>query len=280
MDRGHRVRLGRQARAASRRGYDVCGDGRMKVFGSWGRYYDWTKYELPRGSFGAETWCIYYRGARHAGLRQPEPDQHAGTRSVGHAGQLPRPPRSRREVDPDIKPMKQDSTSVGIEYQLGRDSVLTAHYIHNDLRETIEDIGFLNASGDEGYMIGNPGRGLDARCSSDRAARRPGSADAAAEAPVRRARARLQPAVRQQLVLQRQLQLSRLYGNYAGLASLRRDHARRRPAAARPPRSSRPAASPARAATPTAPGTSTSSCGIRTATSTCSAAWPPIVRTS
>ena len=34
----------------------------MKVFGSWGRYYDWTKYELPRGSFGAETWCIYYRG--------------------------------------------------------------------------------------------------------------------------------------------------------------------------------------------------------------------------
>ena len=42
--------------------YDVFGDGRMKVFGSWGIYYDWTKYELPRGSFGAETWCIYYRG--------------------------------------------------------------------------------------------------------------------------------------------------------------------------------------------------------------------------
>ena len=42
--------------------YDVWGDGRMKVFGSWGLYYDWTKYELPRGSFGAETWCTYYRG--------------------------------------------------------------------------------------------------------------------------------------------------------------------------------------------------------------------------
>ena len=26
-----------------------------------GLYYDWTKYELPRGSFGAETWCISYR---------------------------------------------------------------------------------------------------------------------------------------------------------------------------------------------------------------------------
>ena len=26
--------------------------------------------------------------------------------------------------------------------------MLTAHYIHNDLLETIEDIGFLNAEGD------------------------------------------------------------------------------------------------------------------------------------
>jgi outer membrane receptor for ferrienterochelin and colicin len=42
--------------------YDLRGDGQSKVFGSWGRYYDWTKYQLPRGSFGAETWCIYYRG--------------------------------------------------------------------------------------------------------------------------------------------------------------------------------------------------------------------------
>ena len=41
--------------------FDVWGDGRMKVFGSWGLYYDWTKYELPRGSFGAETWCTNYR---------------------------------------------------------------------------------------------------------------------------------------------------------------------------------------------------------------------------
>ena len=40
--------------------------------------------------------------------------------------------------------------------------VLTAHYIHNELLETIEDIGYLNAEGSEGYVIGNPGRGLSA----------------------------------------------------------------------------------------------------------------------
>ena len=41
--------------------YDVHGDGRMKVYGSWGRYFDWTKYELARGSFGGDFWRVYYR---------------------------------------------------------------------------------------------------------------------------------------------------------------------------------------------------------------------------
>ena len=41
--------------------YDLLGDGRMKVFGSYGRYYDWTKYELSRGSFGGDIWTIKYR---------------------------------------------------------------------------------------------------------------------------------------------------------------------------------------------------------------------------
>ena len=41
--------------------YDVLGDGRLKVFGSWGRYFDWAKYELARGSFGGDMWHVYYR---------------------------------------------------------------------------------------------------------------------------------------------------------------------------------------------------------------------------
>ena len=36
--------------------YDVFGDGRMKIFGAYGRYYDWTKYELSRGAFGGDIW--------------------------------------------------------------------------------------------------------------------------------------------------------------------------------------------------------------------------------
>ena len=50
--------------------YDVRGDGRLKVYGSWGRYFDWTKYELARGSFGGDFWRIYYRVARYARHRR------------------------------------------------------------------------------------------------------------------------------------------------------------------------------------------------------------------
>ena len=40
---------------------DLTGDGRAKIFGSWGRYYDWTKYELSRNALGSDFWRIYYR---------------------------------------------------------------------------------------------------------------------------------------------------------------------------------------------------------------------------
>ena len=36
--------------------YDLRGDGKTKVFGSWGYFYDFFKLELPRGSFGGDKW--------------------------------------------------------------------------------------------------------------------------------------------------------------------------------------------------------------------------------
>ena len=55
--------------------------------------------------------------------------------------------------------MYQDSTSVGAEYQLTGNMVLGAHYVHNNLSRTIEDIGAVDADGNEVYIIGNPGEG-------------------------------------------------------------------------------------------------------------------------
>ena len=105
-------------RRASAPRYDVRGDGRVKLYGSWGRYFDWTKYELSRGSFGGDIWQVYYRS-----LDSPSTsislnlEQHARPRPVGQQPPVPRSARANYvdNVDPDIKPMYQDSTNAGLE---------------------------------------------------------------------------------------------------------------------------------------------------------------------
>ena len=40
--------------------YDPFSDGRTKIYGSWGKYFDVMKYEMPRGSFGGDKWVDYW----------------------------------------------------------------------------------------------------------------------------------------------------------------------------------------------------------------------------
>ena len=199
--------------------YDVWGDGRMKVFGSWGLYYDWTKYNLPRGSFGAETWCIYYRALDTTNLGSINLSNMPGADLWTTPGSCRdrRVPSFANSIDPDLKPMRQASTSVGTEYQFGANSVLTVHYIHNDLLETIEDLGALDAQGNEVYVIGNPGRGMSTTTPTSGltqpfATPRPYRNYDALELGWTRRFA-------QNYFFSANYTLSRLYGNYAGLAS-------------------------------------------------------------
>jgi len=41
--------------------YDLFRNGKVKVFASYGKFFDIMKYSLPRGSFGGEYWhdCAY-----------------------------------------------------------------------------------------------------------------------------------------------------------------------------------------------------------------------------
>ena len=140
--------------------FDLRGDGNTKLFGSWGRYFDWTKYELARGSFGAERWCIHYRALDTLDIGNISLNNMPGRDlwTVQGSCRDRRVPSFTEEIDPELEPMMQDSLSAGIEHQLGGNSVLTVHYVHNELRETIEDVGFLTPAGDEGYLISNPGK--------------------------------------------------------------------------------------------------------------------------
>ncbi|MEO8519936.1 MAG: TonB-dependent receptor [Acidobacteriota bacterium] len=138
--------------------FDVLGDGRLKAFGSWGRYFDWVKYELARGSFGGDSWLVSYRSLDTLDVNSLNLSNMPGRDLWGGA-------RDRRvpnfnTIDPDLKPMFQDSTNLGLEYQLTPTTAIGVNYVHNKLTRSIEDVGSLDASGNEIYFAANPGEGV------------------------------------------------------------------------------------------------------------------------
>jgi hypothetical protein len=144
--------------------YDLNGDGRTKIFGNWGVFYDIFKLELPRGSFGGDKWLEYYYT-----LDTPNwPTLVDGANCPPACeGTLIRGPIDFRHpsfgddaIDPDLKPMRQQEASAGVEHQLNNYMAISARYVHKQIDRAIEDTGFLLPDGSEGYVIANPGEGL------------------------------------------------------------------------------------------------------------------------
>jgi len=143
--------------------YDLLGDGRVKLYGSYGMFYDWVKYELSRGTFGGDMWRTYYRpldsidsnvvlslGNGNLPGRNLWPTEYQDWRI---------PAFGSSQLDPDINPMSSYLVNGGVEWQLNSQLMVAARYTHNALRDTIEDIGTLQ-DGSEVYIYANPGRGL------------------------------------------------------------------------------------------------------------------------
>ncbi len=199
--------------------YDLFGDGRVKIYGSWGRYYDWVKYELSRGTFGGQIWNIYYRPLETTNVFTLNGMDRSG-RDLWSGN--PNQPRDRRvpgfdNVSRGIKPMSTEMTNVGIEYQLANNMVFRGSYVHNNLVRTIEDLGALDANGNEVYLYANPGEGT-ATLMPNSGATKPFPMPK----PVRTYDA-MELAITKRFsngfFYSANYTLSRLYGNYAGIAS-------------------------------------------------------------
>ena len=198
----------RQDKLAPRLGaaYDVRGDGKFKVYGSWGRYYDWTKYELPRGSFGGDTWQIYYRALDTLDLGSLNLSNMPGADLWVRAGRLPRSPRAELRLD---RPGHQADVP-GQHQHRHRVPARRRTWCSAPTTSTTTCGGRSRTSARSTRRATRPTSSATPvkawRDSSSPSGATPlGPAGAEAEAPVRRARAHAQQALLEQLLLERQL---------------------------------------------------------------------------
>jgi hypothetical protein len=217
--------------------YDLTGDGRTKLFASYGWFYDRFKYELPRGSFGGDFFRLdYFEIFPGAGPYSSfTPARILGGLNVGPGGQCPIPGRGPGQsrcqldqripsnvglgiefgaIDPDIRPFRQSEFTVGMERDLGGGFLLSSRYTHKQVDQAIEDIGFSNAQGSEAFIIGNPGRGLAAEVAQSF-----GFIPVGAERKYDAFEIRIDKRFTRRYYFNANYTLSRLFGNYAGLAS-------------------------------------------------------------
>jgi hypothetical protein len=141
--------------------FDVLGNGKLKISGSWGRFFDWTKYDLARGAFGGDIWLIDYRTLDTTDVFSLDLNNLPGTNVWTGGGVRDRRVPNFNTIDPAIKPMSVDNMNVGVEYEIRPQTVFSARYTHSKLNRTIEDIGVLDAAGNEVYNYGNPGEGAN-----------------------------------------------------------------------------------------------------------------------
>ena len=141
--------------------HDVLGNAKVKLFGSWGWFYDAMKLEMAQGSFGGFKWLSHYYlmddttldWTKIGGLSGK--GSYPGTFLETRNWRIP----SFEDLDPDLKPMRITETIAGLEYEATPGYVVSFRYTRKNLDEAIEDVGHQTPAG-EAYYITNPGRGL------------------------------------------------------------------------------------------------------------------------
>jgi Carboxypeptidase regulatory-like domain/TonB dependent receptor len=145
--------------------YDLKGDSKWKAYGSWGVFYDIEKLDMPRGAWGADRWVSYYwtlddynwntidcTGPANSGCRGTFIEQV----DFRHVSNDPKD----NLVDPDLKPVKTQELTLGLDHELNRTMSVGVRYAHKWLNETIEDVGVQVPGVGEVYYIANPGKGF------------------------------------------------------------------------------------------------------------------------
>ncbi len=169
--------------------FDIFGDGKTKIFASYGKFYDRLKFKMAQGSFGGNFYRVDFfeitptsgpfrtafttgtilgnwtdpvggacpsTGFIGSGLSRCQNDYRVASNIPGADIEI------AGGIDTDLKPYQQREYTVGMEHELSKNFVLKGRYTNKKLLEAVEDAGAISASGSEVYITGNPGKGLHA----------------------------------------------------------------------------------------------------------------------
>src|SRR6267143_1494305 len=151
--------------------YDLFHNGKVKIFASYGKFYDIMKYSLPRGSFGGDYWhdCFYTMDKAQINYNTVTPTNPGGHSCGPALGPSPgvvvgtfieqKDWRAAAGgalepgVDPNLKPMSQHEFVAGADWAVTPKMGFEIRYARKRLDNAIDDISI-----DDGvYYIGNPG---------------------------------------------------------------------------------------------------------------------------
>jgi len=149
--------------------YDVLHNGKLKIYASYGKFYDIMKMGLARGSFGSDYWhnCYYAMDDTNFTGITPAYPLGGGCPASGPAPGVsvgrfienvdfratkadPRDPA----ISPNMKPMSQHEYATGVDWAITPRWSLETRYARKRLDNTIEDMAITD---NLGFYIGNPG---------------------------------------------------------------------------------------------------------------------------
>jgi outer membrane receptor protein involved in Fe transport len=152
--------------------YDLFHNGKVKIYGGYGAFYDIMKMGLARGSFGSDYWhdCVYALDDTNFTNITPTAHIGGGCPASGPAPGVtvgrfienvdfrathsdPRDPA----IDTSMKPMKQHEYSGGVDWAINAHWGLETRFTRKILDMAIEDMAITD---NLGFYIGNPGSHL------------------------------------------------------------------------------------------------------------------------
>jgi outer membrane receptor protein involved in Fe transport len=146
--------------------WDPLNNGRSKVYGFWGRFYEAIPLDMNIRAINGERYVITQYvsntplNSNNFFNPSGSPLARNGPWTVRSVTQL----TALTPLDEDLKSQYEDQLIIGGEYQIGSVWSIGARYVDRQLRRIIEDIGTFTDPGDPlaltGYVIGNPGQGF------------------------------------------------------------------------------------------------------------------------